>query len=53
MTVGEMLHRISSRELSEWMAYFQLQNAPPPATEVEETPEAQAARIKAALFKGQ
>jgi len=25
MTVGELLSRISSKELSEWMAYFQLE----------------------------
>lgn len=25
MTVGELLRRISSRELSEWMAYYQLE----------------------------
>lgn len=25
MTVGELLHRISSRELTEWQAYFLLE----------------------------
>lgn len=26
MTVGDMLSRMSSRELSEWQAYFRLEN---------------------------
>lgn len=25
MTVGELLHRISSRELAEWMAYYRIE----------------------------
>ena len=29
MTVGEMLSRITSRELTEWLAYFHLQANPP------------------------
>lgn len=28
MPVGEMLSRISSAELTEWMAYFKLENEP-------------------------
>lgn len=28
MTVGELLSRISSREIVEWMAYLGLQNEP-------------------------
>lgn len=54
MPVGEMLRRISSRELSEWMAYYQLQAGPaapvakPPAAE---DPDVLSARLKAALFK--
>jgi hypothetical protein len=28
MPVGEMLSRISSAELTEWMAYFKLENQP-------------------------
>jgi hypothetical protein len=52
MPVGEMLRRMDSRELSEWMAYFQLQAAPAvPAPEVIDDPAAQAAKLKAALFK--
>lgn len=55
MPVGEMLRRISSRELGEWMAYHQLlaDGAAHAAPEVEaiDDPEAHAARLKAALFK--
>jgi hypothetical protein len=29
MTVGELLQRVTSAELSEWMAYFKLQNEAP------------------------
>lgn len=28
MTVGDMLNRMSSSEITEWMAYFGLQNKP-------------------------
>lgn len=55
MPVGEMLRRISSRELSEWMAYHQLladQSASAaPEVETVDDPEVHAARLKAALFK--
>lgn len=27
MTVGEMLARISSRELTEWIAFYRIENA--------------------------
>ena len=48
-----MLRRVSSRELTEWMAFYELRASPPAAAEpiVEDTPAAQAARLKAALFK--
>lgn len=55
MTVGQLLRQTDSRELSEWMAFFQLQAEPEEATAgpvLADTPEAQAALLKAELFKG-
>jgi hypothetical protein len=48
-----MLRRVSSRELTEWMAFYELRTAQAPAAEpvLEDSPAAQAARLKAALFK--
>jgi hypothetical protein len=52
MPVGEMLRRMDSREITEWMAYLQIQrDGVPVAPVVEETPEELSARLKAALFK--
>ncbi len=39
MTVREMLRRMTSAELTEWMAYYSLQNAPA-------VPEKQEASLK-------
>jgi hypothetical protein len=52
MPVGEMLRRISSRELSEWMAFYQLGANQPIANEVIETPDELSKKLKSALFKG-
>jgi len=46
MTVGELLQRMSSRELSEWMAFFSLE---PWGTEVEDW---RAAMIAATVANG-
>lgn len=53
MPVGEMLRRMSSRELSEWVAYWQLQAGPPVASTApaEDDPQALSAQIKKTLFK--
>jgi hypothetical protein len=51
--VGEMLRRMDSRELSEWMAYYEWRDAPPsPLATAPQSAEAHAAALKAALFKG-
>jgi hypothetical protein len=37
MPVGEMLQRMSSRELTEWMAYFKILEEPDPPKEKPKT----------------
>jgi hypothetical protein len=52
MPVGEMLLRMDSQEITEWIAYFQIQRDGPSAKPVAtESPEELSARLKAALFK--
>lgn len=53
MPVGEMLRRMSSRELSEWMAYWQLQAGATtaPSVPVDDDPQALSEKIKKTLFK--
>jgi hypothetical protein len=43
MPVGEMLSRMSSAELTEWMAFFKLQNEP-------EKPKQKASNVLRAMF---
>ncbi len=43
MPVGEMLARMSSAELTEWMAYFKLENEP-------EKPKTKASEALRAMF---
>jgi len=51
--VSEFLERHTSAELTELMAYFDLQaEAPPAAPRAEADPEKQARLLKQALFKG-
>jgi hypothetical protein len=47
-----MLRRISSRELSEWMAYFQWKASPTSQPVPVESAEERSVKLKAALFKG-
>jgi hypothetical protein len=47
-----MLRRMDSREISEWMAFFQWKENPPAAPAPAIAPEEHAAQLKAALFKG-
>ena len=49
MTVGELLQRMSSRELSEWMAFFTLE---PWGTEVEDWRFAMVASTIRNVFRG-
>lgn len=52
LPVGELLQRMSSIELSEWMAFYEYQAATPVAASATANPEAQSQQIKQALFKG-
>lgn len=52
MPVGEMLRRMDSREITEWIAYFQIQAEGPSSRPDEpEGPEELSKKLKAALFK--
>lgn len=44
MTVRELLERIDSRELSEWMAYYHIKGEPPP-----QDPEVTVSQIRSIL----
>lgn len=50
--VSEFLARHSSAELTELMAFFELQASPAKAPKAEADPELQSRLIKQALFKG-
>lgn len=45
MPVGEMLERMSSREITEWMAYFKIQEEPP-----EEKPKPKASDVLRSMY---
>jgi hypothetical protein len=52
MPVGEMLRRMSSAELTEWMAYYSIQSEQATDSPIVEDAEAHTQKLKAALFKG-
>lgn len=52
MTVGELLRRMDSREISEWMAYFHLEHQKLRRAEMEQKAERGLTKAKNLLKKG-